>query len=78
VSVEQYWMGKDIDLDQLWKDFDGGSGYGQKVTVSPLHLLRLTFGDHPPHLPLFDHEVIFNGQGNILRSQGRVPFAGSV
>lgn len=59
VSVEQYWMGKGIDLDSLWDDFDHGSGYIQKVANSPLHLLRLTFAQHPPHLPLFDHEVVF-------------------
>jgi hypothetical protein len=59
MSVERYWMGKDLDLDDLWRDFDKGSGYMQKVAASPLHLLRLTFGGHPPHLPLFDHEVIY-------------------
>jgi hypothetical protein len=59
MSVEQYWMGKGLDLDGLWRDFDSGSGYMKKVAASPLHLLRLTFADHPPHLPLFDHEVVF-------------------
>ena len=59
MSVEQYWMGKGLDLEGLWHDFDGGSGYVQKVAASPLYLLRLTFAQHPPHLPLFDHEVVF-------------------
>lgn len=59
MSVEQYWMGKGLDLETLWRDFDGGSGYVQKVEASPLHLLRLTFAQHPQHLPLFDHEVVF-------------------
>jgi hypothetical protein len=59
MSVEQYWMGKGLDLDSLWRDFDGGSGYEQKVAASPLHLLRLTFADHPPRLPLFDLEAVF-------------------
>jgi hypothetical protein len=59
MSVEQYWMGKGLDLEGLWRDFDAGSGYRQKVAASPLHLLRLTFADHPQHLPLFDHEVVF-------------------
>jgi len=59
MSVEQYWMGKGLDLDGLWRDFDSGSGYEQKVAASPLHLLRLTFDDHPLRLPLFDLEVLF-------------------
>lgn len=59
MSREQYWMGKDLDLDGLWSDFDNGSGYVQKVAASPLHLLRLTFEDHPIQLPLFDFEVLF-------------------
>jgi hypothetical protein len=59
MSVQQYWMGKDIDLESLWQDFDAGSGYVSKVATSPLHLLRLTFGQHPICLPLFDHEVVF-------------------
>jgi len=59
MSVEQYWMGKGLDLDGIWQDFDGGVGYMQKTAGSPLHLLRLTFGDHPTNLPLFDHEVLF-------------------
>ena len=59
MSVEQYWMGKGLNLDVLWRDFDNGSGYIQKVGASELHLLRLTFAGHPTHLPLFDHEVVF-------------------
>lgn len=59
MSIENYWLGKDIDLDSLWRDFDAGSGYIQKVTHSSLHLLRLTFYGHPVKLPLFDHEVLF-------------------
>lgn len=59
MTVEAYWMGKGLDLDALWNDFDGGAGYIQKVGSSRLHLLRLTFGGHPLNQPLFDHEVIY-------------------
>ncbi len=59
MSVEHYWMGKDLDLDALWQDFDNGSGYVQKVAGSRLHLLRLTFDEHTQRLPLFDFEVLF-------------------
>jgi hypothetical protein len=59
MSVEEYWMGKDLDLEGLWRDYDSGSGYMRKVAASQLHLLRLTFTHHPLELPLFDHEVLF-------------------
>src|SRR5205085_380724 len=59
MSVEEYWMGSGIDLEGLWRDFDAGVGYEQKVAASRLHLLRLTFKGHPPELPLFDLEVIY-------------------
>lgn len=59
MSIENYWMGKNLDLDGLWRDFDAGSGYIHKVSGSSLHLLRLTFDGHPVRLPLFDHEVLF-------------------
>jgi hypothetical protein len=59
MSIEQYWIGKGLDLDDLWRDYDAGSSYIEKVSSRPLHLLRLSFGRHPLHLPLFDHEVLF-------------------
>jgi hypothetical protein len=59
MTVEQYWIGKGVNLNGLWRDFDSGTGYIQKVVASPLHVLRLTFEGHPSHLPLFDLEVVF-------------------
>jgi hypothetical protein len=59
MPFEEYWIGKDVDLDTLWSDFQQGGGYIEKVTQAEVHLLRLTFGGHPPYLPLFDHEVIY-------------------
>jgi hypothetical protein len=59
MSTERYWIGKGIDLDALWRDYDNGSGYVEKVASTPLHLLRLTFDDHPIQLPLFDFEALF-------------------
>jgi len=59
MSVERYWIGKDLDLETLWRDYDNGSAYIEKVTSVQLHLLRLTFDEHPIHLPLFDFEILF-------------------
>lgn len=59
MSIEEYWMGKDIDLERLWKDFEEGQGYITKVSNSQLYLLRLTFSGPGANLPLFDHELIY-------------------
>lgn len=59
MSFEEYWTGKNIDVDTLWHDFEKGKGYIDKVSHSELYLLRLTFGAHPRNLPLFDHELIY-------------------
>ena len=59
MSFDEYWIGKGQDLDRLWKDFESGSGYIEKFGTIEPYLLRLTFTNHPVHLPLFDHEVLF-------------------
>lgn len=33
MSVEQYWMGKDLDLDSLWQDFDASACCGPHAAV---------------------------------------------
>lgn len=59
MPLEQYWLGKGLNLDEIWEDFDNGSGYIAKVESVQTHLLRLVFNGHPKHLPLFDHEAIY-------------------
>jgi len=59
VPFEQYWLGKHIDIDQLWSNYDEGGGYIAKVERTKLHMLRLTFSGHSKHFPLFDHEAIY-------------------
>lgn len=59
MPFEEYWIGKGLDLETLWQDFESGSGYIQKFKETKPHLLRLTFTDHPKNLPLFDHEVLY-------------------
>jgi hypothetical protein len=59
MSEREYWTGKGLDLDALWDDFERGRPYEDKVSHAQLHILRLTFSEHPAHLPLFDHELIY-------------------
>lgn len=59
MSYQEYWIGKGINLDSLWKDFDSGHAYIDKFKTIEPYLLRLTFTGYPENLPLFDHEVIY-------------------
>jgi hypothetical protein len=59
MPIDEYWMGKNIDVDRIWADYDEGHGYVEKVASANNYLLRLTFSGHPTELPLFDHEAIF-------------------
>src|SRR5262245_11807070 len=58
MSKSTYWTGGGIDLEELWAQFDDGRAYETKVAQRPLHLLRIHFGGHSKHLPLFDNEAI--------------------
>jgi hypothetical protein len=59
MSTEQYWTGKRIDLRSVWKDYDGGSGYIEKVRGRDLFMLRLNFTEPGTLDPLFAHEAIY-------------------
>jgi len=59
MSFEEYWTGKDLDLDALWDDFTNGKDYISKFTSVQVHLLRLVFENNPRQHPLFDHELVY-------------------
>lgn len=59
MNLEEYWMGKGIDLDDLWRTYEEGNGYIDKVSSSELYLVRLTFSGPPQSIPLFDAELIY-------------------
>src|SRR6185312_13576445 len=59
MPLDDYWMGKNIDVDRIWADYDQGDGYIAKVASAENYLLRLSFSGHPTELPLFDHEAVF-------------------
>jgi hypothetical protein len=57
--MEQYWIGKGVDYDELWSAYEQGGGYIDKYHSMEVHLLRLTLREHPTHLPLFNFEAVF-------------------
>ena len=59
MSVENFWIGKDIDIKSIWRDADRGSGYIDKFHTMRPHLLQIIFANPSPNLPLFYHEAIY-------------------
>ena len=55
----EYWIGRDVNYDQLWDDYDAGQGYVQKFRSMRVHLIRITLAEPAIHLPLFNHEAVF-------------------
>ena len=55
MPFEEYWIGKGLPLDDLWRDFDSGTEYIRKFKSIDPYVLRLTFENHPLASPLFDH-----------------------
>ena len=58
MSFYEYWTGKDINLSQLWDDYEQGFGYIDKYKTTQAYLIQFTFNNPPAYLPLFNIEVI--------------------
>jgi len=59
MSFYEYWIGKDVNYESLWDDFESGDGYVNKFKSMKVHLLKLSFDNHPTDIPLFDLEVVY-------------------
>src|SRR3989338_3986258 len=58
MSFYEYWIGKGINLRQLWEDYEQGTGYIDKYGGMDVHLVQFTFKDPPVSLPLFNLEAV--------------------
>lgn len=58
MTIEQYWIGKGIDVEEVWSDFENGSGYKNKFGQMECHLIEIAF-ENPNSQPLFNHEAIY-------------------
>jgi hypothetical protein len=59
MSVDEYWIGRGINLGGVWHDYEAGQGYEQKFRRANCHLLEIEFVDPPVGDPLFTFEAIF-------------------
>lgn len=59
MSVEEYWTGKKVNYDRIWRDYlDGKDDYIQKFQSTSYHLLQIKFNFPDSSLPLINYEVI--------------------
>jgi hypothetical protein len=58
MNFYEYWIGKDIDLAEVWKAFDEGKGYIEKYKTMEVYMLRIGFENYSSNSPLFDHEAV--------------------
>ena len=60
MSVYEYWIGLDVNVKQIWRDYEAGLelGYDQKFYERTCHLLEIEF-DVPVEYPIFASEAIF-------------------
>ncbi len=55
----EYWIGENINFDEIWRAYDAGKGYIDKYHSMEVHLIEIEFETPTNNLPLFSHEAIF-------------------
>lgn len=53
MSIEEYWIGRGVDYDGVWRAFREGLVYIDKCRTIRVHVLRIEFEQYPGTLPLF-------------------------
>ncbi len=74
MSIEDYWIGKGINIRDIWQDYDQGGGYIDKFHRMQTHLLQIRFGEPNGNLPLFQHEALFKTLKYFFHEVKRISF----
>src|SRR6266851_8591356 len=59
MSVYEYRIGRNLNLDAVWRDYEEGAGYERKFRQTTCHLLEIEFEMPPASDPLFSFEAVF-------------------
>jgi len=59
MSFYEYWIGRNVDLNAVWRDYEEGVGYERKFRQTTCHLLEIEFEIPPASDPLFAFEAVF-------------------
>ncbi len=58
MKFEEYWIGKGINLEEIWSVYEQGQGYINKYNSMEVYFLQLTFDQYSLKQPLFNFELI--------------------
>ena len=59
MDVYEYWIGENVNYQNLWKAYENGDGYKRKFNFLKTHLIEIEFEYPPSSLPLFNQEVVY-------------------
>lgn len=59
MSIYEYWIGRNVNLDALWRDYENGAGYEEKFRKTTCHLIEIEFDVPPLGDPIFAFEAVF-------------------
>lgn len=59
MSIYEYWIGRNVNLDASWRDYENGAGYKEKFRKTTCHLIEIEFDVPPPGDPIFAFEAVF-------------------
>jgi hypothetical protein len=71
MPFEEYWIGKGIRVEQIWLDYEQGSGYENKYRSMEVHLLQLSFRKYSPELPIFNLEAVLKTSKSVFHNLKR-------
>ena len=58
MDYQEYWIGRNVDLDRLWRSYSEGLSYTNKYDPSNYFELKFHFSKYDKDDPLFNFEVI--------------------
>ena len=70
-EFQEYWIGKDIDVDQLWRHYDDGWGFVKNFDSRDQYFLTLTFENFSSESPVFNFEAIFKSIKSVFHDLKR-------
>ena len=66
MSFEEYWIGKGVNFDELWSNYENGQPYIDKFRSMDVYLLQLSFEQYSTSLPLFNLEAVLKTSKGVF------------
>jgi hypothetical protein len=57
--MEEYWIGKGIDIEKIWNDYENGDDYISKFRSTDIYQLQIKFNNYDIDEAIFNFEATF-------------------